>query len=151
MYVINFFIRWFYNLFTHIINLLSCQLTFKKKIVFIKINNISALRPTFVKHPLPNTLLAAENGNLTIPCQPEAAPAPEITWVKNGAQMSLSPTNGNQNGAQMLLNGYLKIVGVSLGDGGFYTCHAKNIHGEAQTTTNVIVSSMTVVYLLTDY
>lgn len=65
--------------------------------------------------------------------------------------MSLSFTNGNQNGAQMLLNGYLKIVGVSLGDGGFYTCHAKNIHGDAQTTTNVIVSSMALVYLLTDY
>lgn len=47
----------------------------------------------------------------------------------------------------MLLNGYLKIVGVSLGDGGFYTCHAKNIHGDAQTTTNVIVSSMTLLYL----
>lgn len=60
--------------------------------------------------------------------------------------MSLSFTNGNQNGVQMLLNGYLKIVGVSLGDGGFYTCHAKNIHGDAQTTTNVIVSSMTLLY-----
>lgn len=107
----------------------------------------SALRPTFIKYPLPTTLLAAESGNLTIPCQPEAAPAPEITWVKNGAQMSLSFTNGNQNGVQMLLNGYLKIVGVSLGDGGFYTCHAKNIHGDAQTTTNVIVSSMTLLYL----
>lgn len=51
----------------------------------------------------------------------------------------------------MLLNGYLKIVGVSLGDGGFYTCHAKNIHGDAQTTTNVIVSSMTLLYLVTVY
>lgn len=101
---------------------------------------VLSLRPTFIKYPLPTTLLAAESGNLTIPCQPEAAPAPEITWVKNGAQLSLSFTNGNQNGVQMLLNGYLKIVGVSLGDGGFYTCHAKNIHGDAQTTTNVIVS-----------
>lgn len=133
------------------INLLSYQLTFKKNIYLSRLTTFSALRPTFIKYPLPNTLLAAENGNLTIPCQPEAAPAPEITWVKNGAQMSLSFTNGNQNGAQMLLNGYLKIVGVSLGDGGFYTCHAKNIHGDAQTTTNVIVSSMALVYLLTDY
>ena len=86
-------------------------------------------------------MLAAENGNLTIPCRPEAAPSPEIVWMKNGGQLALTYTNGNQGGAQMLLNGYLKIVGVSQGDSGFYTCQAKNVHGSDQTTTNVVVSS----------
>ncbi|XP_061177623.1 contactin-like [Saccostrea echinata] len=101
---------------------------------------VLSLRPNFIKHPLHKTMLAAENGNLTIPCEPEAAPAPEITWMRNGAQLPLSVTNGNQNGAQMLINGYLKIVGVKLQDAGFYTCAAKNVHGDAQTTTQLTVS-----------
>ncbi|XP_022311293.1 contactin-like [Crassostrea virginica] len=101
---------------------------------------VISLKPTFAKYPLPNTMLAAENGNLTIPCRPEAAPSPEIVWMKNGGQLALTYTNGNQGGAQMLLNGYLKIVGVSQGDSGFYTCQAKNVHGSDQTTTNVVVS-----------
>ena len=40
--------------------------------------------PSFVKHPLLGKILATEEGNATIPCDPEAAPKATITWEKDG-------------------------------------------------------------------
>lgn len=98
-----------------------------------------AFKPSFAKNPLPRTILAANNGNLTIPCIPEAAPVPTISWLKNGGKLSLPITDGNQKGAQLLSNGYLKIVGVSMVDAGLYTCVAANQNGESMSTGNVTV------------
>ncbi|KAK3105596.1 hypothetical protein FSP39_001377 [Pinctada imbricata] len=96
--------------------------------------------PSFAKNPLPSTILAARNGNLTIPCAPEAAPTPVIKWLKNGAEMSLNLGDGSQNGPQLLNNGFLKIVNVNIGDRGLYTCVAENKNGRAQSTGNVTVA-----------
>ncbi|XP_062597983.1 contactin-like [Saccostrea cucullata] len=107
---------------------------------------VLSLKPSFAKNPLRQSILAANNGNLTIPCIPEAAPVPTITWLKNGGQMSLPVTDGNQRGAQQLTNGFLKIVGVSFGDGGFYTCVATNKNGESKSTGSVsVVGGITIV------
>lgn len=107
---------------------------------------VLSFKPSFAKNPLPRTILAANNGNLTIPCIPEAAPVPTINWLKNGGKLSLPITDGNQRGSQLLSNGYLKIVGVSMVDAGLYTCVAANQNGESMSTGNVtVVGGVTIV------
>lgn len=99
----------------------------------------TAFKPSFAKNPLPKVIMAANNGNLTIPCIPEAAPVPAISWLQNGAKMSLTVTDGNQRGPQQLTNGYLKIVGISFANRGLYTCVAANKNGESMSTGNVTI------------
>ncbi|XP_078334418.1 contactin-like isoform X2 [Crassostrea virginica] len=107
---------------------------------------VLSFKPTFAKNPLSTTILAANNGNLTIPCIPEAAPVPSITWLKNGGKLALSITDGNQRGAQQLTNGYLKIVDISMADSGLYSCVAANKNGESMSTGNVtVVGGVTIV------
>ena len=53
--------------------------------------------------------------------------------------MSLNFGDGSQNGPQKLINGYLKIVKVTIGDRGLYTCVAENKNGKTQSTTNVTI------------
>jgi len=45
----------------------------------------SALKPSFKKTPLEAETYAAEGGNVTIFCNPEAAPKPKFFWKKNNA------------------------------------------------------------------
>jgi hypothetical protein len=45
--------------------------------------------PSFAKRPLDTSLSAAVGGNITIVCAPEAAPAPEYQWSRNGADLGL--------------------------------------------------------------
>ncbi|XP_048781333.2 contactin-like isoform X3 [Ostrea edulis] len=100
---------------------------------------VLSFKPSFAKNPLPKVIMAANNGNLTIPCIPEAAPVPAISWLQNGAKMSLTVTDGNQRGPQQLTNGYLKIVGISFANRGLYTCVAANKNGESMSTGNVTI------------
>jgi hypothetical protein len=43
-----------------------------------------ALKPSFKKRPLELETYAAEGGNITITCNPEAAPRPKFVWKKDG-------------------------------------------------------------------
>jgi hypothetical protein len=45
--------------------------------------------PTFAKQPVDTSLLAAVGGNITVICNPEAAPEPEYHWLRNGADLGL--------------------------------------------------------------
>lgn len=40
--------------------------------------------PSFSKHPMLGRILATEGGNATIACDPDAAPAATISWMKDG-------------------------------------------------------------------
>ncbi|XP_021368821.1 contactin-like [Mizuhopecten yessoensis] len=95
---------------------------------------VYSFAPTFAKSPPKESQDAALRGNLTVACNPEAAPKAEIQWLKNG-NMPLS-TGGN---IQILVNGYLHISNINSNDAGIYTCKATNIHGEAQGSTRVYV------------
>lgn len=44
---------------------------------------IVQMAPSFRKHPMPVELFAAEGGNITIPCVPEAIPIPTFEWHKD--------------------------------------------------------------------
>ncbi len=77
------------------------------------------------------------NADVTIICQPEAAPLAKIKWEFNGAELSTSQDAGAR--VRQLANGNLHITGVQDSDQGYYTCLAENPYGSAQSTGNLTV------------
>uniref|UniRef100_A0A6B0VH84 Putative down syndrome cell adhesion molecule n=1 Tax=Ixodes ricinus TaxID=34613 RepID=A0A6B0VH84_IXORI len=94
---------------------------------------IVTMAPNFEKYPLESETYAAEEGNVTIACRPEAAPFPEFTWRRDGYTV---PTGGR---LQVLNNGFLRIHPVRREDEGNYTCTAKNQYGTATSGGRLIV------------
>ena len=104
----------------------------------------SAFAPSFAQNPLPSTMLAAVNGNITIPCRPQSAPAAKKQWLRNGGAMSVTYGDGIAQGPQLLINGDLQITRVQMLDAGLYTCQAENDKGTAQTTTELKVAGTSI-------
>lgn len=94
---------------------------------------IVTMAPNFAKYPLDAETYAAEEGNITIACRPEAAPFPEFTWRRDGYTI---PTGGR---VQVLSNGFLRIHPVRREDEGNYTCTVKNQYGSATSTGALVV------------
>ncbi|KAL4231277.1 ATP-dependent DNA helicase chl1 [Mactra antiquata] len=95
---------------------------------------VLSIVPTFSKYPLRNSYQTAQGGNLTIPCTPEAAPHPLITWLHNGQPIGV----GDQR-RYVTLDGTLRITDVQFSDQGVYTCKAENDNGADETSTRVSV------------
>ena len=91
------------------------------------------IAPTFQKHPLYDPIYAAENGNVTILCKPEAAPRPNITWYFNGAKIG--------SGGKKIIypSGNLFLKSLTKAESGQYECLASNKHGSDRSKTNLIV------------
>ena len=104
---------------------------------------ILAIMPSFAHFPLPTTLTTTEGGNLTIPCHPEAAPQPVITWSQNGGDLGYGDAR-----RQILIDGTLHVTDVTRADDGVYTCKAINDQGEATSSTRVTVACKLVDVLL---
>ncbi|KAH8032147.1 hypothetical protein HPB51_023291 [Rhipicephalus microplus] len=94
---------------------------------------VVTMAPNFAKYPLDTEMYAAEEGNITIPCRPEAAPYPEFTWRKNGYTFALG---GRTQGYRP---GYLVIYNVSFAEAGRYTCIAKTSVGKVFSNTELLV------------
>ncbi|KAJ8301653.1 hypothetical protein KUTeg_020640 [Tegillarca granosa] len=86
--------------------------------------------------------LAYGTGNVTIICNPEAAPYPEYMWLRNNVNMNLRPGDTSSR-IRMLPNGNLLITNVQQSDEGFYTCRVKNNIGQAESSTKLIILSGT--------
>lgn len=80
-------------------------------------------------------LYTGEGRNTTIPCRPEAAPKPEITWRRDNQQLK------SYGRFQILSNGYLHISQVRREDEGRYTCIARNKLGSDYAEGLLIVFS----------
>ncbi|UYV67456.1 CNTN3 [Cordylochernes scorpioides] len=95
---------------------------------------VITLKPTFSKYPMDEEMYAAEGGNYTIPCRPEAAPFPaEFKWRKDGSPV-------HQGGRiRVLNNGYLYLQQIRHEDKGLYTCEATNPYGTDRTEGMLIV------------
>lgn len=94
---------------------------------------VLAFKPSFKKHPLEPETYAAENGNVTIRCNPEAAPKPKYVWKKNGNVL------GSGGHRRILDNGNLIISPVSRDDEGLYTCTASNELGMDESHGRLII------------
>ncbi|GFS41753.1 contactin [Trichonephila inaurata madagascariensis] len=97
---------------------------------------VITMKPSFAKYPMNSELFAAEGGNITIPCRPEAAPFPEFTWKRNNYGLS------STGRIRILTNGYLHINPVKREDEGRYSCIAKNQYGSDYTEGLLIVLSL---------
>lgn len=91
------------------------------------------LKPSFKKRPLESETYAAEQGNITINCNPEAAPRPKFVWKKDGNVI------GSGGHRRIMDNGNLIISPVSRDDEGVYTCTATNIYGTDESRGRLIV------------
>ncbi|KAK8720533.1 hypothetical protein OTU49_013266, partial [Cherax quadricarinatus] len=91
------------------------------------------LAPTFRKKPLEAEMYASEGKNVTIVCNPEAAPRPTFVWRQNGLVI------GNGGRRRILRNGNLIIDPVSREDEGNYTCNAENTYGSDTSSGRLIV------------
>lgn len=91
------------------------------------------IKPSFAKKPLESDIYAADGGNVTIACNPEAAPRPKYMWRKDGF------TIGSGGRRIILPSGHLLINPVSLEDSGNFTCTAENRFGSDSSTGRVIV------------
>lgn len=52
---------------------------------------VLALTPSFAKRPLQPLTFSGQGLNVTLACDPEAAPRPEIEWRLNGQKIGGSP------------------------------------------------------------
>lgn len=94
---------------------------------------IPAFIPTFAKEPLVDKMFGAVGGNITYLCNPEAAPTPTFSWLRNNVDMGLSPGDTTSR-IRMLQNGNLLITNINAGDVGYYTCRVENMFGMTSST-----------------
>lgn len=93
------------------------------------------MKPSFKKRPIEPETYAAEGGNVTILCNPEAAPRPKFIWKKDG---NVIGTGGRRT---ILDTGTLTIRPVSRDDEGTYVCSASNQYGSDESRGRLIVLS----------
>ncbi|XP_045162637.2 contactin-like [Mercenaria mercenaria] len=99
---------------------------------------VLSFKPTFERHPLPAEVQIPHGGNFTLPCMVEAAPIPDVVWMKNGGGLPLTP--GEVSGhIGMTLDNSIVFNIIEFSDQGLYTCKASNINGEATNSTSVKV------------
>ncbi|XP_058491292.1 hemicentin-1 [Solea solea] len=86
--------------------------------------------------PRPDTesdLVTPQLGSsVTLSCEARGVPEPEVTWYKNGLQLSTG------NGLEVNRH-QLEIEGVQMTDGGTYTCKVSNMAGQVDRTFKVTV------------
>lgn len=94
---------------------------------------VLSMKPSFKKFPLESETYAAEGGNVTIKCNPEAAPKPKFVWRKDNIVI------GSGGKRRILPNGNLIMNHVSRDDAGIYTCAASNMYGQDESRGRLIV------------
>lgn len=96
---------------------------------------VLAFKPSFKKRPMESETYAAEQGNITIICNPEAAPRPKYVWKKDGNVL------GSGGHRRIMENGNMVISPVSRDDEGVYACQATNELGMDESRGLLIVLS----------
>ncbi|XP_067685752.1 contactin-like [Haliotis asinina] len=103
---------------------------------------VLSFAPIFSKQPVTDKV-ASIGGNVTMICNPEAAPKPEFKWSHDGHDLGL--TEGAMGRLQLLQNGNLLITAVTSGDAGEYKCTATNTEGTDSSQATLLVSERTVI------
>ncbi|XP_072039098.1 scavenger receptor cysteine-rich domain-containing protein DMBT1-like [Amphiura filiformis] len=107
-------------------------------IAFNPVQPLTAFTTVLVKG-LPHVLSPPKNESLStgetviIPCKVIGAPAPKVTWEKNGLPLE-------EGGRYKFLSEGLQINGTNAADTGLYTCVAVNEEGEVTSSAQIQVS-----------
>ncbi|NXL77816.1 HMCN1 protein, partial [Leptocoma aspasia] len=88
--------------------------------------------PPVIKSHVEEYVVAVDQ-SVTLQCEAEGYPGPEITWHKDGQQITESMRR------RILSTGALQILFVQPGDGGRYTCAAVNPAGSSTSSTELAV------------
>ncbi|XP_030000348.1 hemicentin-1 [Sphaeramia orbicularis] len=83
---------------------------------------------------VPREVQAVQDSSVTLECQAAGNPSPQISWMKNGRPLLLSPRTRLLSGDSVL-----RISPVQLSDSGVYTCVARSRAGLAELTYDVQV------------
>jgi len=92
------------------------------------------LRPSAEKEPMPLSVQAMVEQNVTLPCYVEAIPKALITWRKEGQQL-----DDLRSRIKVTSNGLLQISRVRVSDAGGYECTAENPLGALTASTWLVV------------
>ncbi|CAC5393347.1 unnamed protein product [Mytilus coruscus] len=84
-------------------------------------------------------IYGAVNGNITIQCRPEAAPAPTIEWYIGASLISSTDKFRRE------LNGDLIITGLGMADAGVYRCKVTNDLGSTESAGRLFVKGMSII------
>ncbi|XP_048236544.1 contactin-5-like [Haliotis rufescens] len=108
---------------------------------------VLAFQPKFTKHPILDSMLGTEGGNITIKCHPEAAPTPTISWYKDGRDLGLTVADETMATGHLALlpSGSLLITRLTTGDSGGYRCTATNDLGTASSEGTLNIVTQTVI------
>ncbi|XP_055985239.1 contactin-3-like [Sorex fumeus] len=98
---------------------------------------VVASAPSFARMPMKQLLQVQEGSEVTVSCQPGAAPQPRISWKKGPQRLRES------HRVWFLKDGGLRIANVTRADAGAYTCTAENQFGRASGTTRLVVTEPT--------
>uniref|UniRef100_A0A674IMN9 Hemicentin-1 n=1 Tax=Terrapene triunguis TaxID=2587831 RepID=A0A674IMN9_9SAUR len=88
--------------------------------------------PPVIK-PHSKKYIVAVDKSATLQCEVEGYPVPEITWHKEGRQVTESFRQ------RILSTGALQIAFVQPGDTGHYTCMAANVAGSSSSSMELVV------------
>ncbi|XP_047609819.1 hemicentin-1 isoform X2 [Phacochoerus africanus] len=83
--------------------------------------------------PHPKEYIIAVDKPITLPCEADGLPPPDIMWHKDGHAVMESVRQ------RILSSGALQIAFAQPGDAGQYTCMAANVAGSSSTSTKLIV------------
>ncbi|CAI9722028.1 contactincontactin-like [Octopus vulgaris] len=104
--------------------------------------SVLAFKPNFLRSKALTNIKGAMGGNITLLCEAEGAPQPNITWKQNGKEIMNDLTASR---IQQLPNGYLRIQKLNTNDQGIYSCTASNKFGQATLTFNIVVTEALVI------
>ncbi|NXL95018.1 HMCN2 protein, partial [Alectura lathami] len=93
---------------------------------------LQILEPPTLK-PLPAMVMVMVNASTVLSCEASGVPRPEVTWQKDGVDISGGP------GLKVLPSGQLHLLQASVEDAGSYLCVARNPSGAAMGRTRLIV------------
>ena len=96
--------------------------------------------PSFAKYPIAERIDGTLEGDVTILCQPEAAPTAEKVWSKDNRILfdANAPSNENDR-VHKLPNGNLRLTSLRDTDESVYKCDATNRLGEASSSGTLTV------------
>ena len=88
------------------------------------------------------TIMASAGQNITLVCNTEGLPLPNVTWFKDGYKVKpsgtidIQETKGDRN-----INSTLSLFNVTLSDEGVYWCNATNflfVHFETESPNTTL-------------
>lgn len=100
---------------------------------FLNFHNPFSVPPVIKSQP--KEYVVPVDQSVTLQCEAEGNPGPEISWHKDGQQVTESMRR------RILSTGALQIVLVQPGDAGRYTCIAANVAGSSSSSMELVVQS----------